>query len=281
VQAPNLTEDEATELAIDCGGEDVQLGDECWEILTAPEDLAQVAKAVEAKKLVVSEAEFVRIPKTPTMVSDDDAPRCRSSWTSWTTTTTCRACTATWNSRKRPWPRWNSASKRILGIDPGSLHCGYALLEDLGGRFPLVREAGVWHLGDKTALPKRLADLQQRLENLLTSHCPTQLALEESFVHKNIHSAMVLGHARGVILATCARREMEIFEYAPSSIKQTVAGSGRASKEGVADMVRRQLALQELPASADATDRALRWRSRLQDRRQPAAKSRASTWKPT
>lgn len=143
---------------------------------------------------------------------------------------------------------------RILGIDPGSLHCGYALLEDLGGRFPLVREAGVWHLGDKTALPKRLADLQQRLENLLTSHCPTQLALEESFVHKNIHSAMVLGHARGVILATCARREMEIFEYAPSSIKQTVAGSGRASKEGVADMVRRQLALQELPASADATD---------------------------
>jgi crossover junction endodeoxyribonuclease RuvC len=47
---------------------------------------------------------------------------------------------------------------------------------------------------------------------------------------------------------------MEIFEYAPSSIKQTVAGSGRASKEGVADMVRRQLSLQELPASADATD---------------------------
>lgn len=75
VQAPNLTEDEATELAIDCGGDDVQLGDECWEILTAPEDLAQVAKAVEAKKLVVAEAEFVRIPKNPSMVSDDDAPR--------------------------------------------------------------------------------------------------------------------------------------------------------------------------------------------------------------
>lgn len=143
---------------------------------------------------------------------------------------------------------------RILGIDPGSLHCGYALLEDLGGRFPLVREAGVWHLGDKIALPRRLADLQQRLENLLSIHSPTQLALEESFVHKNIHSAMVLGHARGVILAACARRDLEIFEYAPSAIKQSVAGSGRASKEAVAEMVRRQLSLQELPSSADATD---------------------------
>lgn len=118
----------------------------------------------------------------------------------------------------------------------------------------MVREAGVWHLGDKTALPRRLADLQQRMENLLAAHLPAQLALEESFVHKNIHSAMVLGHARGVILATCARRGMDVFEYAPSSVKQTIAGSGRASKDAVADMVRRQLSLQELPGSADATD---------------------------
>lgn len=75
VQAPNLTEDEATELAIDAGGEDVQLGDEAWEILTAPDDLAAVAKAVEAKGLTVSEAEFTRIPKTPSMVEDADAAR--------------------------------------------------------------------------------------------------------------------------------------------------------------------------------------------------------------
>lgn len=75
VQAPNLTEDEATELAIDVGGEDVQLGDEAWEILTAPDDLAAVAKAVEAKGLTVSEAEFTRIPKNTTVVPDEDAPR--------------------------------------------------------------------------------------------------------------------------------------------------------------------------------------------------------------
>lgn len=143
---------------------------------------------------------------------------------------------------------------RILGIDPGSLHCGYALLEDLGGRFPLVREAGVWHLGDRTPLPRRLADLQERMEAILRSQNPQVLALEESFVHKNVRTAMVLGHARGVIIACCARSGLEVFEYAPSSVKQAVAGSGRASKEGVADLVRRQLGLVDMPDSADATD---------------------------
>jgi len=80
------------------------------------------------------------------------------------------------------------------------------------------------------------------------------LSIEESFVHKNVHSAMVLGHARGVILAACASRGMTVSEFAPSSIKQAVAGSGRATKERVAEMARRQLGLQELPDSADATD---------------------------
>ncbi len=75
VQAPSYTEDQATELAIDCGGEDVQLGEDGWEILTAPEDLAHVAKAVEAKGLTVTAAEFIRIPKTMASVSDDDAPK--------------------------------------------------------------------------------------------------------------------------------------------------------------------------------------------------------------
>lgn len=75
VVAPSYTEDQATELAIDCGGEDVQLGEEGWEILTAPEDLALVSKAVEAKGLTVSEAEFIRIPKNMVAVSDEDAPK--------------------------------------------------------------------------------------------------------------------------------------------------------------------------------------------------------------
>lgn len=75
IQAPSLTEDDATELAIECGGEDVQLTDDGWEILTATDDLAQVAKAVEAKGITVTEAEFIRIPKNLTKIEDADAQR--------------------------------------------------------------------------------------------------------------------------------------------------------------------------------------------------------------
>ena len=143
---------------------------------------------------------------------------------------------------------------RILGIDPGSLRCGYALLEDLGGRVPLVREVGVWVLGSGKPLPERLVALQRGLDALLERQSPDVLSLEAMFLHKNVNSALVLGHARGVVIARCACRGVTLFEYSPSSVKQSVAGSGRASKESVADMVRRQLALQELPESADATD---------------------------
>ncbi|HQF56126.1 MAG TPA: crossover junction endodeoxyribonuclease RuvC [Fibrobacteria bacterium] len=143
---------------------------------------------------------------------------------------------------------------KVLGIDPGSLRCGFSVLEDLGGRLPRVREAGVWRLGDGAPLADRLARLWKHLDQILTEHSPDVLSIEESFVHKNVHSAMVLGHARGVVLAACASRGMTVVEFAPSSIKQTVAGSGRATKERVAEMARRQLGLQELPDSADATD---------------------------
>jgi YebC/PmpR family DNA-binding regulatory protein len=75
LQAPGLTEDEATELAIEVGGEDVQLTDDGWEILTAPDDLSAVAKALEAKKYVLTEVEFIRIPKNTVKISDEDAAR--------------------------------------------------------------------------------------------------------------------------------------------------------------------------------------------------------------
>ncbi len=170
---------------------------------------------------------------------------------------------------------------KVLGIDPGSLRCGFSVLEDLGGRVPRVREAGVWRLGDGVPLPERLARLWKHLDQILSEHSPDVLSIEESFVHKNVHSAMVLGHARGVVLAACASRGMTVAEFAPSSIKQAVAGSGRASKERVAEMARRQLGLQDLPDSADATDAlaiALCWfgsRSTALGSIPPAASSRS------
>lgn len=143
---------------------------------------------------------------------------------------------------------------KVLGIDPGSIRCGYALLEDLGGRVPLVHEAGTWNLGESKPLPERLARLQAEVAKILELHKPELLCLEESFVHKNVHSAMVLGHARGVILAGCATAGLRILELSPSEAKKSVAGSGRANKDAVAEMCRRQLALETLPVGPDATD---------------------------
>lgn len=159
---------------------------------------------------------------------------------------------------------------KVLGIDPGSLHCGYALLEDLGGRVPLLREAGIWHLGGSAPLPRRLATLQERLEDLLRTHAPDALCIEESFVHRNVHSAMVLGHARGVAMACCARRDMAVEELSPSEAKKIVAGSGRASKESVAEMCRRLLALESLPVGPDASDALALALASLSRRRSPA-----------
>lgn len=143
---------------------------------------------------------------------------------------------------------------KVLGIDPGSIRCGYALLEDLGGRVPLLREAGTWDLGESSPLPARLGRLQERVESTLAEHAPDRLCIEESFVHRNVHSALVLGHARGVAIACCARRGMVVEELSPAEAKKTVAGSGRASKEAVAEMCRRLLGLAVLPVGPDASD---------------------------
>lgn len=143
---------------------------------------------------------------------------------------------------------------KVLGIDPGSIRCGFALLEDLGGRVPLLREAGTWNLGANHPVPHRLGVLLERVEETLRDHSPTCLVIEESFVHKNVHSALVLGQARGVVLGMCARAGMEIVELSPAEAKKSVAGSGRATKEAVAEMCRRQLALETLPVGPDASD---------------------------
>lgn len=143
---------------------------------------------------------------------------------------------------------------KVLGIDPGSIRCGYALLEDLGGRVPLLRVAGTWNLGESAPLPERLGKLQELVESILAEHAPDRLCIEESFVHRNVHSALVLGHARGVVIACCARKGLSIEELSPAEAKKTVAGSGRASKDAVAEMCRRLLGLAAMPVGPDASD---------------------------
>jgi crossover junction endodeoxyribonuclease RuvC len=140
----------------------------------------------------------------------------------------------------------------ILGIDPGSLHTGFGLVERHGSALQL-KEAGRISCPRDLPLPARLAHLVGGLEGLLVRWPPDLVAVETPFHGMNARSLIVLAQARGALLATLAVRGLEIREYSPAEVKSAVTGNGRADKEQVARMVRLLLAADGDWAS-DATD---------------------------
>lgn len=140
----------------------------------------------------------------------------------------------------------------ILGLDPGSLHTGYGLVEKSGSAVRVV-EAGRFSTPRDLALPARLAWLAGRLQELLGRFPPELAVLESPFHGMNARSLIVLAQARGALLATLAARGLEIREYTPAEVKAAVTGNGRADKEQVARMVRLLLGTEERWPS-DATD---------------------------
>jgi crossover junction endodeoxyribonuclease RuvC len=152
---------------------------------------------------------------------------------------------------------------RVLGIDPGSTRTGFGVLDEDGGREPSLVGAGVIQAG-RGSMPARLARILDGLERVLREFRPAEVAMEEVFHARNARSALVLGQARGVALAVAGRAGLPVHEYAPSRIKQTVAGHGAADKESVRRVL--ELCLGEAPAAPDASDAVaialchLRWR---------------------
>ena len=143
----------------------------------------------------------------------------------------------------------------VLGIDPGSHSTGFAfLLNKSTSKDPKVLEYGTIKAPRRAELPLRLKYICHELEQRIGVYKPQHLAMEESFFAKNPRTALVLGHARGAIMATALRYDIEIAEYSPSSIKKAVTGNGGASKEMVAKMVKLLLNLREIDDSTDATD---------------------------
>src|SRR5262245_44208587 len=146
---------------------------------------------------------------------------------------------------------------RILGIDPGLEVTGYAVLE-VGPRGPLVCEAGV--LRGTTGRSK--ADMAHRLQNLYTGIVevidqfrPTVVALEQLFAHyEHPRTAILMGHARGVLLLAAAQRGLTVFSYAASRVKKTITGNGRASKDQMQRVVTRELGLAAVPEPPDVAD---------------------------
>src|SRR5438046_9912260 len=116
-------------------------------------------------------------------------------------------------------------------------------------------ECGVIRLAGRSPLPRRLHALHEQIAELITRHHPGILALENAFYHRNVHTTLVLGHARGVILLAAAQAGIDIAQYPPATVKKTVAGAGGAPKAQIGSVVARLRRLKGAPRPRDGAHR--------------------------
>lgn len=149
-----------------------------------------------------------------------------------------------------------ATSGSVLGIDPGLLRTGYAVLsEDHGPQEARVLEAGVVRLARQLSLERRLAHLAESLETLVHTHQPVVLACEELYAHyRHPRTAILMAHARGVVLALAARCGLEVLPIAATQVKKVLTGSGRASKGQIQRAVAATLGLPTIPEPHDVAD---------------------------
>jgi len=125
---------------------------------------------------------------------------------------------------------------RILGIDPGLLHTGWGIIEKDGQRLVHIAN-GTIHIPASGTLPERLAQIYERLSEVVKEYKPLEAAVEETFVNVNPSSTLKLGQARGVAILTPALSGVKVSEYSPNLVKKSVVGVGHAKKEQVEMMV--------------------------------------------
>lgn len=143
---------------------------------------------------------------------------------------------------------------RILGIDPGLQVCGYACMEIESGVEKLI-EAGVIRTDRGSALEEKLNRIAEDTQSLLERFEPDVVAVEELYSHyAHPRTAILMGHARGVILLKCAEAGVAIQSYSATRIKKSLTGNGRASKGQVQRTIQTVLALRELPEPNDVAD---------------------------
>ena len=155
----------------------------------------------------------------------------------------------------------------ILGIDPGSQTTGYGIIES-DGRTRRVTALGCLTARSGALLSVRLRVMYQGLMSVLEQYRPDEAAVEATFYGKNVRSALVMGHARGVALLALEQAGCRLYEYSPLEIKKSVVGQGHAGKQQVAFMVRAMLGLRATPPpdAADALAAALCHLQRSGDR---------------
>lgn len=143
---------------------------------------------------------------------------------------------------------------RILGIDP-SLSCtGYGVV-DYDPPSAAALDAGVIRTSGSASLEVRLATLSQGIREVLAEWGPDVLVVEQLYSkYEHPKTAILMGHARGVVLLAAAERGLEVVAYQASSVKRSLTGNGRSSKQQVGAMVAKALGLAEVPEPPDVTD---------------------------
>lgn len=143
---------------------------------------------------------------------------------------------------------------RILGIDPGLQLTGYGVI-DLARPRPKLIDGGVIRLNAKTPIPDRLVELESELESLTEEQKPDVCAVEQLYSHyKHPRTAILMGHARGVILLVARRHGIRVEQFAANRIKQSLTGHGHASKLQMQRAIQSVWNLQKLPDPPDVAD---------------------------
>ena len=146
-----------------------------------------------------------------------------------------------------------TASKIILGIDPGTLLMGYGIIEICSNKI-ILKEMDVLKLSGKKDNHERLQLIHQKIVWLIQAHKPDEFAIEAPFFGKNVQSMLKLGRAQGVAIAAAMSANISVTEYSPKKVKQSITGNGNADKEQVWKMLERLLLIKTRPKHFDATD---------------------------
>jgi crossover junction endodeoxyribonuclease RuvC len=145
-------------------------------------------------------------------------------------------------------------SVRVLGIDPGLNRTGYAILER-SLRGPILLEGGVIRSDAKLSLAERVCEIATSLREVISELEPSVMAIEQVFSHvEHPKTAILMSHARGVILLCAAEKKLPVVHYTPTQVKRLLTGSGRANKEQIQRAIQNELNLKEVLEPNDVAD---------------------------
>lgn len=157
-----------------------------------------------------------------------------------------------------PTPQRTPASQpgdTVLGVDPGLQRTGYALVRRGARSAGTIVEAGVIRLDARQPVEARLVELERSLERLILLHRPSLMCCEELYAHyRHPRTAILMGHARGVILLVAARRRLRVVSVAATHVKKFLTGSGHAGKPQIQRAVALTLGLPHVPEPHDVAD---------------------------